>query len=135
MITLLSKRILIFYRRYILAITMLLFPCLLQIIICVLIPSSSVLDASKNVVPVKSLGNLELDINKYGDTNIPYSILSSTQESGNRFDQLLHEFYVSRDENVELEKLEEVSNYVFEERNREFSSIFSRNFLGKLIFS
>lgn len=131
-LTLLSKRFLIFYRRYILASTMLLFPCLLQIIICILVPSMSVLDASKNVAPIKDLGRLDLNIDNYGATNLPYSILSRPDEPG-RFDQLFNQFYAQRDEDIQLEKVGDVPNTVFQEKKSFFSSIYTRNFLGNLL--
>ena len=129
MVTLLSKRFLIFYRRYILAITMLLFPVTLQIIICLLIPSSTVLHSSKSAVPVKNLGNLKLKVDKYGDTNLPYSIAAASS-GREKFEQLLKEFYARHAPRVGLQRLEEISNAVFLERKRDFSSIYSRNFLG-----
>lgn len=130
MLTLLSKRFLIFYRRYILATTILLFPVTLQIIICLLVPSSTVLDAKKSAMPVKNLGKLELSVDKYGYTNLPYSILEGSGSVTDRFEQLLKEFYARYAGQVELEKLEEISNSVFMERKREFPSIYSRNFIG-----
>jgi len=133
-LTLLSKRFLIFYRRYILAITIMLFPCLLQVIICILVPSIAVLDASKPAIPVSSLGQLDLSISKYGATNLPYSVVSNTGASG-RFDQLLSEFYAARSSSLQLDKLEEVANSVFQEKKRQFSSIYSRNFLGSLFWN
>jgi len=92
----------------------------------------AVLDDSKTIAPIRNLGNLELNINKYSATNLPYSVVTNTGSSG-RFEQLLVEFYASRSSALKLEKLEEVPNTVFQEKKREFSSIYTRNFIGKKI--
>ena len=126
-VTLLTKRITIFYRRYILAATILLVPVIMQIILCVLIPSSDVLDSSIESSPIVDLGQVILNAKKYGNIQFPYEINSSKTQNIN---SLLYDFYVRRNSQIELKPTNNLAETVFNERSRNLASIYENNFLG-----
>lgn len=128
-LTLLTKRLTIFYRRYILAATILLVPVLMQIILCVLIPSSSVLDTSIESSPIVDLGQVILNAHKYGNIQVPYEIVKKQNKKVNT-EQILHDYYARRNTQIELKPTRNLSETVFIERTQNLAAIYEKNFLG-----
>ena len=67
--SLMFKRLIIFGRRYILALIILLFPLLSQTIISSVIPTSSVLE-NKSEIVITELPSYKFDISNYGPEQI-----------------------------------------------------------------
>ena len=125
MSSLLHKRLKIFHRRYVLALIALLLPVVFQLVICLAIPSSSVLD--KDLTEVRILGKTDLNINKYGPVQLLYNNLNSS----NQTDRLLVDFYKHRASRLNIIKIDEdLGDYVSEEVSRDFTALYRQNFFG-----
>ena len=71
------KRFWIFFRRHILAIVILILPMLLEGILSGIIPSSStILNNLRGVV--LEVGSLQLNMNQYGPSVLPYNLVTTT---------------------------------------------------------
>lgn len=126
--SLLFKRLIIFGRRYILALIILLSPLLSQTIISSVLPTSSILENKTNVV-IKELQTLRIDINNYGaGQTLIYGVNDSNPLS--QFDRVISNFYSKR-ANLNLVKVNESPNeYVTEMRRTKFSSLYNDYFVG-----
>ena len=126
--TLLFKRLIIFGRRYILALIILLFPLLSQTIISSVIPTSSILE-NKTEVIIKELPAFKFDINYYGNQQtFLYSINDTNPLS--QLDRVVENFYAKRS-SINLLKLNDsIMNFVTEKRLSKFSSIYDDYFVA-----
>ena len=126
--SLLFKRLIIFGRRYILALIILLFPLLSQTIISSVIPTSSILENKTDVV-IKELQSLKVDITNYGNAHkFIYNVNDSNPLS--QFDRVLENYYTKR-ANLKLRKINDsLAEYVTNERKKAFSAVYDDYFVG-----
>ncbi len=135
--SLIFKRLIIFGRRYILALIILLFPLLSQTIISSVIPTSSVLE-NKSEIVISELSSYKFDISNYGPEQIfLYSLNDTSSSSSSEFlfiNEMIKQFYSSKRNQLNLFQLNDSSsslnNYVTNMRRNKFSTIYDNYFMG-----
>ncbi len=129
---LLFKRLIIFGRRYILALIIVLVPVLLSIIICILITPSLILDNARQSTPKNArLKSLKFDISNYGAQEIPY--YTSNLNPAHPLNQLLFKIYnyQNRPKIYLYRPNEPILDYVFRKHNQSLNSLVGEYFTGQ----
>lgn len=124
---LLMKRLIIFYRRYLLLSIILFLPAILELLIAFLVPSSSGLLEEKDLQS-KQYGSFELDINKYGSNEIPYA----TNKINQQIIQLFESYYsyLNRPKINLLKVNGSVEDFVFEKHTKSINSLVKEFYFG-----
>nr|APD26547.1 ATP-binding cassette transporter subfamily A member 3-like X1 protein [Brachionus koreanus] len=127
--SLLYKRLIIFLRRYLLALVILICPLVFQLVIVSIIPSSnSVID--KIGKTENSYGTFELDINKYTSHAIPFYTIDASPT--NPVNKVLKSFYkYSNRPNINLLRVNSsVYDYVAKRHNQSLISLLKEYYFG-----
>ncbi|RNA03981.1 ATP-binding cassette sub-family A member 3-like [Brachionus plicatilis] len=127
--SLLYKRLIIFLRRYLLALVILICPLIFQLIIVSIIPSSnSVID--KIGKTENSYGIFDLDIKKYNSHEIPFYTIDTSPI--NPVNKVLRNYYTySNRPNINLLRVNSsVYDYVANKHNQSLISLLKENFFG-----
>ena len=135
MLALLAKRSRIFLRRWVLAIVMLVFPVVLEIVASTFLPSSS--DFLASLLETGSVKPLNINMNMYGRQNIPLSYTDNISQDER---SLLKSYLeLSSQKNVSKTSInfmdvdvgnETLNDFVLKERERELKLIYSDYYGG-----
>jgi hypothetical protein len=125
-----------FLRRYIIAITALLLPVVIQAILCKTIPStSSALTSIYNtMINRQHIPAYKLDISNYGNQRVPYSVSSSNKSA--KLEETLLQLFENRIRNLKqrVEFIntgnESVDDYVYSKRLEDLKNLVSDYFVG-----
>ena len=125
---LLTKRFLIFTRRYVLAIITLILPFLIEVILCEVIPSGTSLKSSlTGSTYTYSTNNLQIE--NYQPYTMPYALTGSTGS----FQNLLSIFYTNSNRaGITLEQIsyDNISAYVLQKRKDNVLNLVSNYYTG-----
>lgn len=121
------KRFLIFFRRYLLALIILLLPLLFEGLVTYLIPSqTNRIDTLSGLA--SSLGKLKLDIDNYSPQTLTYYINGSISTLS--FQQMFNNYYSKRS-NIKLNEIStDVGQFILQERKNDIKNLVSNYFGG-----
>ena len=124
-----TKRFWIFFRRYVLAIVILLLPMLMEGILAGIIPSSSTLINSIRGI-VSNSGSYELSMTDYGKNTLPYTLNGNVNTT--KLQNYVTDLYVSSNRpGITLSPLSsDVNDYVLAQRKSNLQNIYSNYYYG-----
>nr|APD26552.1 ATP-binding cassette transporter subfamily A member 3-like X2 protein [Brachionus koreanus] len=130
LIALLIKRFRIFFRRFILALIILLLPFIIEVIVAALIPSETNLINSIRGV-VSNYGSYDLTLKNYTKQKLPFHVKGSVDTSSLET-QIDNYFTNTKFPNISLKQLDKdnVNEYVLSLRNQDFKNLLNDYFVG-----